>query len=117
MSRQVIVFLVFMAGLLPVRNANAQAGNVITVRANEPKANIKPTMWGVFFEDINFGADGGLYAELVKNRSFEFPDGLMGWSVPAENADTTSVKVQVDEAAKTPNRHFLAVESRGVGAV
>ena len=36
-------------------------------------------MWGVFFEDINFGADGGLYAELVKNRGFEFPDPLMGW--------------------------------------
>ena len=33
-------------------------------------------MWGVFFEDINFGADGGLYAELVKNRGFEFPEPL-----------------------------------------
>ena len=28
---------------------------------------------GAFFEDINYGADGGLYAELIKNRSFEFP--------------------------------------------
>ncbi len=36
-------------------------------------------MWGIFFEDINFGADGGLYAEMVKNRGFEFPDPLMGW--------------------------------------
>ena len=43
-------------------------------------ARINPAMWGVFFEDINFGADGGLYAELVKNRSFEFPDALMGWT-------------------------------------
>ncbi len=31
------------------------------------------------FEDINYAADGGLYAELVKNRSFEFPQHLMGW--------------------------------------
>ena len=39
-------------------------------------------MYGVFFEDINFGADGGLYAELVKNRSFEFvPDHYMGWKM------------------------------------
>ena len=30
------------------------------------------------FEDINYAADGGLYAELVKNRSFEFPQHLMG---------------------------------------
>ncbi len=36
-------------------------------------------MWGIFFEDINFSADGGLYAELVKNRSFEFSKPLMGW--------------------------------------
>ena len=52
----------------------------ITVQTDQPGAAIRPTMWGIFFEDINFGADGGLYAELVKNRSFEFPDGIMGWS-------------------------------------
>lgn len=40
---------------------------------------LQPTMYGIFFEDINYAADGGLYGELVKNRSFEFPDALMGW--------------------------------------
>ena len=38
-------------------------------------------MWGVFFEDINFAADGGIYAELVKNRSFEFSLPMTGWRV------------------------------------
>ena len=42
-------------------------------------AEIPGTMYGIFFEDINFAADGGLYAELVKNRSFEFPYALQGW--------------------------------------
>lgn len=42
-------------------------------------APVQSTMYGLFFEDINFGADGGLYAELVKNRSFDFPQNLMGW--------------------------------------
>ncbi len=42
-------------------------------------APIQSTMYGLFFEDINFGADGGLYAELVKNRSFDFPQSFMGW--------------------------------------
>lgn len=51
----------------------------ITVAANQPGAHISPQMWGIFFEDINFAADGGLYAELVKNRSFEFPMPMMGW--------------------------------------
>lgn len=57
----------------------AQTNPVITVKANEIKAAVQPTMYGIFFEDINFGADGGLYAELVKNRSFEFSRPLMGW--------------------------------------
>ncbi|WP_297091853.1 alpha-L-arabinofuranosidase C-terminal domain-containing protein [uncultured Draconibacterium sp.] len=42
-------------------------------------AAIQPDMYGVFFEDINFGADGGLYAELIKNRSFEFHQPFVGW--------------------------------------
>lgn len=51
----------------------------ITVTLNKPYAEIQPTMWGVFFEDINFAADGGIYAELIKNRSFEFIKPMMGW--------------------------------------
>lgn len=51
----------------------------IDVDLSKPGAAIQPTMYGIFFEDINFAADGGLYAELVKNRSFEFPNALQGW--------------------------------------
>jgi alpha-N-arabinofuranosidase len=47
---------------------------------NEIKYPIQPTMWGFFFEDINRSGDGGIYAELVKNRSFDFPDAFMGWA-------------------------------------
>ncbi|WP_052417213.1 alpha-L-arabinofuranosidase C-terminal domain-containing protein [Cellvibrio mixtus] len=53
-------------------------------------ANIQPTMYGIFFEDINFSADGGLYAELVKNRSFEFEQPMMGWSQPATDPYATN---------------------------
>ena len=53
--------------------------NVMHLRVDRPGAEIQPTMYGIFIEDINFAADGGLYAELVKNRSFEFPDHLQGW--------------------------------------
>src|SRR6266568_8904397 len=58
----------------------ATGATTVIVQTDKPGAHINPAMWGVFFEDINFGADGGLYAELVKNRGFEFPDPLMGWS-------------------------------------
>lgn len=53
--------------------------NELVVQTKKVGAEIQPTMYGLFFEDINYAADGGLYAELVKNRSFEFPQKLMGW--------------------------------------
>lgn len=49
------------------------------VNTKKVEAKVQPTMYGIFFEDINYAADGGLYGELVKNRSFEFPDALTGW--------------------------------------
>ena len=51
----------------------------IDIDATKTLVDIQPTMYGVFFEDINFAADGGLYAELIKNRSFEFEYPWMGW--------------------------------------
>lgn len=53
--------------------------NEMILTANKPGAQVQSTMYGIFFEDINYAADGGLYAEMVKNRSFEFPQTLMGW--------------------------------------
>ena len=63
--------------MICIGHANAQL--VLTIDASKRGADISPSMWGVFFEDINFAADGGLYAELVKNRSFEFYKPMMGW--------------------------------------
>ena len=60
---------------------NAQEVNNMVVQTNKIGAEIQSTMYGHFFEDINYGADGGLYAELIKNRSFEFPQNFMGWNV------------------------------------
>lgn len=75
--------LLICAALLAATTCVSMAqDNVITVQTKKLGAKIQPTMYGIFFEDINFGADGGLYAELVKNRSFEFyPDHFMGWEV------------------------------------
>ena len=60
--------------------ASAQS-HVMDVKANKLGAPVQSTMYGLFFEDINFAADGGLYGELVKNRSFEFAQPYMGWRV------------------------------------
>ena len=55
------------------------AQHVMDINTKKLGAPIQSTMYGIFFEDINYAADGGLYGELVKNRSFEFPQHLMGW--------------------------------------
>lgn len=72
--RTFLAALALSAGL----GMNAQT-NELVIQTKKLGAEIQPTMYGLFFEDINYGADGGLYAELVKNRSFEFPQNLMGW--------------------------------------
>ena len=76
---KVIIFLLVFSlhGVLSFCQDKA----VFTVDVKKPTAKVSPTMWGIFFEDINLGADGGLYAELVKNRSFEFNNPLMGWTI------------------------------------
>lgn len=60
--------------------ADAQT-NVMDINTKKAGAKVQDTMYGLFFEDINYAADGGLYGELVKNRSFEFPQNFMGWQV------------------------------------
>ncbi len=75
---------IFYTGLFALMlglSSRAQELNVLEVDADNIGAEIQPTMYGHFFEDINYGADGGLYAELIKNRSFEFPQHFMGWNV------------------------------------
>ena len=61
--------------------AQPRPQNVMTVNAGEKGIPVQETMYGLFFEDINFAADGGLYAEKIKNRSFEFDDPFMGWEL------------------------------------
>ena len=51
------------------------------VKTTKIGAPVQSTMYGIFFEDINYAADGGLYAELVMNRSFEFPNAFAGWDI------------------------------------
>lgn len=71
--------------------AHGQAIN-LDVDVAKTVTKIQPTMYGIFFEDINFAADGGLYAEMVKNRSFEFETPLMGWVQPNSDVHSANEK-------------------------
>ncbi len=85
----------------------------ITVHMDQPGAQLNRAMWGVFFEDINFGADGGLYAEMVKNRGFEFPDPMMGWFKLSPSKARGTLSIQDDDPFNAANPHYLRIESEG----
>jgi alpha-N-arabinofuranosidase len=95
-------------GLLLSVISIAQTAQPIVVKVNKPVADIQKTMWGIFFEDINLAADGGIYAELVKNRSFEFAQPLMGWRIL--KPDTTSGVLIINQGATNPaNPRFARI--------
>lgn len=89
----------------------------IVVKADQPGAKIDNKMWGVFFEDINFGGDGGLYAELVKNRAFEFDEPMMGWTKLAVGMAKVEYKIQTDNPYKAVSPHYLRIASEGNSVV
>lgn len=88
--------------------------------------NITPDMVGLFFEDINFAADGGLYAELIENRSFEAvlskgenhnyvlkEDNLYGWSSTCGNKD--SLEISFNQPISEKNPHYLRFSAKAAG--
>src|SRR6476659_6182848 len=84
---------------------------VFHVKTNQVTTTIKSTMWGLFFEDINLGADGGLYAELIKNRSFEFDVPLMGWKeIKSDKAKGTVLVNNIGDVNES-NRRYIHMES------
>jgi alpha-L-arabinofuranosidase len=89
--------------------ASAQAPQKLSIQVNKPGAPVSPSMWGVFFEDINFAADGGLYAELVKNRSFEFNDPMMGWDEVKKDSGKGTILVINRKAENENNPRYAHI--------
>ncbi len=106
MKKQLILISIF---LLCHALTSQMVGQKLVVKANQPVAEIQPTMWGLFFEDINFAADGGIYAELIKNRSFEFYKPLMGWEIAPGGNYEGSVLVLNREDAQSSNPRYARV--------
>ena len=99
---------------LQVRITVAQT-STITVQVDRPGAPIAATLFGLFFEDINFAADGGIYPERVKNRSFEFPDPLMAWKQINRGEAKGTIAVLNENSLNASNAHYLRVKVEGSG--
>lgn len=89
----------------------------LVVDFNNTGIKIQPTMYGIFFEDINFAADGGLYAELIKNRSFEFALPKTGWIEPNSNKLSynrdSGILTTIKYSGETTNHNYARIEIKG----
>ncbi|GGZ34439.1 alpha-L-arabinofuranosidase [Echinicola pacifica] len=81
----------------------------LEVNLNEQISDVSPTMWGLFFEDINFAADGGLYAEMIKNYSFEFENPMMAWRRVQDQGAKGYVFTNNHESAQA-NQKFMTLQ-------
>ncbi|WP_045741779.1 alpha-L-arabinofuranosidase C-terminal domain-containing protein [Actinoplanes rectilineatus] len=98
----------------PVAAQAVEPDYTITVDSGATGASIPRSMYGVFFEDINYAADGGLYAELVRNRSFEFNatdaagfTGLTGWTTSG-----SATVVNDGQRLNDRNRNYLTLSGK-----
>lgn len=104
----------------PVRFANLEPVNArLTIHGNERK-EISNELIGIFFEDISYGADGGLYGELIQNRDFEYSSAdhggwhsLTAWELKGEGSALT---VGTDRPIHANNCHYATLATTTVGA-
>ncbi len=106
-----------LTAMLPATGLAQKA--TITVDVNHPTHVISPTLFGIFLEDINLSADGGLYPEQVRNRSFEDADTLSFWTFSSKKGKAEVAKADLKNT-KNPsvplnpvNRQFLKVSADG----
>lgn len=90
-----------------------------SLTATGTEKEISPLLMGIFFEDINYAADGGLYGELIQNRDFEYsPDecGVEGWGPEyawSVLGDKIGFSIATDEPLHPNNPHFARLDVKG----
>lgn len=105
----------------------ARAADTLSIRVNvdQPTVELNPKLYGLFYEDINYAADGGLYAELIQNRSFEYfaldcrenladrssmqHHPLYAWEKVERGGGQCTLKVERTVPLNRNNQNYLAV--------
>ncbi len=100
------------AALAVVLTANAQPAK-ISVAVDQPGHKVSPMLWGIFFEDINLSADGGIYPELVRNRSFDDSDQPDYWKLTNADSGNSTMVIDSSRPLNPFNLHCLRVNAEG----
>lgn len=87
---------------------------------------ISPDLFGVFFEDLSYAADGGLYAELVQNRSFEYTaadkkewNSMTAWEYTTDGYGYGKISVETSSPIHPNNPHYIVlnIEEEGQNGI
>ncbi|MDP4278867.1 MAG: carbohydrate binding domain-containing protein, partial [Bacteroidota bacterium] len=121
MKTKKIPLTIFLSSCLLV----AQAQVTVNVDLTKPRVPMSKELIGAFFEDINYGADGGLYAELIQNRSFEYypvqgyttSGPLEAWSAIQQGGASVMLTVENSTPLNQNNPHYLNLVINQPGSV
>lgn len=105
---------------------DSKADSILTINANQTDHAISSDLYGIFFEDINHAADGGLYAELIQNRSFEYDkidnpaySHLTAWSIVERGVGKVEARIDDTMPLNDKNANYLVLSiidsGEGVG--
>jgi len=109
------VSLWMMLGVAPGAENAAPQSATLTVQCDQPGPKISPMLYGIFFEEINCAGDGGLYAELVRNRSFEDADKPEHWSLVTSGSAKGEMAIDTQQPMSPENPRSLKLKIAEAG--
>lgn len=117
MNRKCIRTIIFGVGILLSFTVFARgAGSAnLTIDAARPGVKISPSLYGIFFEDINRAVDGGIYAEMVQNRAFEDANTPKAWSLVATGGAQANHALAQEQPLNVQTPHSLKLTIGSVG--
>lgn len=110
--------IILAAVLITAAVAQGQSAATVTILASQPGAVVSTNLFGIFFEEINYAGEGGIYAEMVRNRAFYNPSSALFWTLLTQGTATGTMIVDSGRPLNTniPNSLKLTMQS-GTGSV
>ena len=118
MKNKIVCSLIFTIAVFMAAGVSGQSTATVTVNVNQPGAAVSSNLFGIFFEEINFAGEGGIYAEMVRNRAFYDPTTAYYWTFVTHGAATGNMAVDPTTPLNTNILNSLKLTmSKGTGSV
>jgi alpha-N-arabinofuranosidase len=100
-----------MVTTLSAAAVSAQPQATLNVEVNRPKAAVSPTLYGLMTEEINYSYDGGLYAELIRNRTLRSDwSGILNWYLIEKGSSSAKLTADNGDGPSAALRNSAKIE-------